>query len=106
MKIDFLDELAALGFTPKVPREVLQELKDLKDKSRMPTRMVIDQLFLLLEKRNIKKIGLGSGAVDLQLIKHGKKGIFIATTDAGIRRTVPNRVIISSTDKKIVVERS
>jgi rRNA-processing protein FCF1 len=106
LKIDFLNQLSEMGFTVKVPREVLQELKDLRVDSKMDTRAAIDQIFELIEKRKVKKLGLGAGAVDAQLIKLGKAGAYIATMDAALRRVVPNKVILSTTTKQITVERS
>lgn len=105
-KIDFLDELKNLGFVPKVPREVLQELKEAKTRSQFHNRVLIDQLFEILEKRGVKKIGFGSGKVDEEFIKYGKQGVYIATMDSGIRRLVPNKIILSLANKKLSVERS
>lgn len=104
--IDFFSQLEEKGFTVTIPREVLQELKDVKLKSKSDNRRAIDSLFELIEKRKVKKVGIGSGKVDLQLIKLGKNGKYIATMDSAIRRSVPNRVVISSATKKISVERS
>jgi rRNA-processing protein FCF1 len=105
-KIDFLDQLAELGFTPKIPREVIQELKDLHEKARFENRVALGQLLELIEKRKVKKVGFGPGKVDENLIKFGKQGIYVATTDSGIRRLVPNKIILSVASKKISVERS
>jgi rRNA-processing protein FCF1 len=105
-KIDFLDQLAELGFTPKIPREVIQELKDLHENSRFENRAALGQLLELIEKRNIKKMSFGAGKVDEQLIKFGKQGIYIATMDSGIRRLVPNKIILSVATKKVSVDRS
>ena len=51
--IDFVAELAAMGFRIAVPREVMQELKDFKTKkTSRETRMIAD---LALEILNSKK---------------------------------------------------
>jgi rRNA-processing protein FCF1 len=105
-KIDFLDQLSVLGFTPKIPREIIQEMKDLHQKSRFENRAVLGQLIELIEKRGIKKMSFGTGKVDEQLIKLGKQGIYIATMDSGVRRLVPNKIILSVATKQISVERS
>lgn len=104
-KIDFLDELEKLGFKVLLPREVLQELKDLKNESYHPDRVAIDVALELFEKRKVKKITLGKKPVDLGLIEMGKKGVYIATLDNAIRRSVPNKVIISEQKNNVVVER-
>lgn len=105
-KIDFLDQLEQMGFVPKVPREVLQELKDLHGRSKFANRAILDQLFELIEKRGVKKLGLGVGKVDEQLLKLGKKGIYIATTDSTLGRMIPNRVTLSVSKKQVSVERA
>ncbi|HVY01506.1 MAG TPA: hypothetical protein VHA12_01950 [Candidatus Nanoarchaeia archaeon] len=105
-KIDFLDQLSELGFTPKVPREVIQELRDLYESSRFENRAALSALLELIEKRKVKKVGFGPGKVDEAFIKMGKQGIYIATMDSGIRRLVPNKIILSVANKKISVDRS
>lgn len=103
--IDFLSQLEEQGFKIKIPREVLQELKDAKLKLKPNDRLSLNILFELLEKRKIKKLGLGQGRIDLQLIKLGREGAYIATMDNAIRRSVKNSIIISNNSKQIVVER-
>ena len=50
-RIDFLAQLAEQGFTPVVPREVLQEMKDLRVSNRVShdDRAAIDIAFELPE---------------------------------------------------------
>jgi len=105
-KIDFLEELEKLGFKVLLPREVLQELKDLKMESYHPDRVAIDIALELFEKRKVKKITLGKKPVDLGLIEIGKKGAYIATLDNAIRRSVPNKIIISEQKNNVAIERS
>jgi rRNA-processing protein FCF1 len=106
-RIDFLDKLKEMGFTPKVPREVLQEMKDLRNSDRVKReeKVMIDVAIELLSKKDVKKIPFGTGKVDDKLIQMGKKGTFIATLDREIKRSVPNRVVISSAKNDLVVER-
>lgn len=106
-RIDFLEELKNLGFKTVVPKEVLQELKDLKkgSKTSHEERAMIDVAFQLFERAKIKKTNLGKGKVDDALIRKGREGIFIATLDREVKSKVPNRVIILGDKKKLGVER-
>jgi hypothetical protein len=76
-----LNQLEEQGFTPVVPREVFQEMKDLRLSSRSSRedRIAIDVALEMLEKKKVKKTTLGEGKVDEFLIKKGQEGIFIAT---------------------------
>jgi rRNA-processing protein FCF1 len=106
-KIDFLEELRNLGFTPILPREVVEELKDLKTdkKASRDERTAVDVAFEMLDNGNLKKIKLGGKTVDEGLIKKGNDGAYIATLDKVIKREVPNRVVISNAQNGLCVER-
>ena len=105
-RIDFLSQLQEQGFNPIVPREVLQEMKDLRIRNGTShdDRMAIDVAFDLLEKGKVKKTSLGTGKVDDWLIKRGQEGIFIATLDTGIKKRVPKRVVIFKAQNRVGVE--
>lgn len=105
-RIDFLTQLGEQGFTPVVPREVLQEMKDLRVSSRVSheERVAIDVALELLEKGKVKKTSMGQGRVDDWLIKRGQEGIFIATLDTGIKKRVPKRVVIFKAQGRVGVE--
>lgn len=104
-KIDFISQLQELGFKATIPREVLQELKDLRLKVKRDDRVAIDFTLGVLQEKAIKKVGFGSGKVDEQLIKMGREGFYIATLDNAIKRAVPNRIVISNAQNKVMVER-
>lgn len=106
-KIDFISELEKLGFKVLVPMEMLQEMKDLKKngKTSRQERVAIDLAQELLNEKGIKKITFGQGRLDVFLIERGKKGDYIATLDSGIKRMVPNRVVINSAKNGLMVER-
>ena len=106
-RIDFVEELKLLGFVPVLPREVLQELKDLRKTSKTShaERAAIDVAFEIIEKEKVKKTKIGGINVDDALIAKGKQGICIATLDAGIKNKVPNLIVISSAKNSLVVER-
>ena len=107
-KIDFIGRLRGEGFSVKVPREVMQELKDLRLKpgSHKERANINMALKMIEENKEIKKVGFGQGTVDEGLIKMGKKGVYIATLDAAVKRIVPNKIVISDAKNDIVVERS
>lgn len=103
--IDFISQLEEQGFRIKVPREVLQELKDLRLKVPHEERMAIDLAFKMIEGNKVKKIKLAKENIDLGLIDKGKRGYYIATLDSSIKRNVPNRVVIFNAQKKVGVDR-
>ena len=107
-RIDFLDELNSMGFKVRVPREVLQEMKDLRKESKVSheERTAIDIAFDLLNGKKMKKIKVGGKNVDDGLIKKGQAGAYIATLDREIKRNVQNRIVILSAQNKLGVERS
>lgn len=104
-KIDFISDLENQGFKVFLPREVYQELKDLRLKVNQEDRMAVEIALKLFESKKTKKISLGNMSVDKGLIDKGKKGYYIATLDAAIKRSVKNRVFISSAKNAIIVER-
>lgn len=105
-RIDFLDELSNLGFKPVLPREVMQEMKDLRAKKiSREEREAIDIAFEMFEKTKIKKMSVGGRFADDGLIAHGKKGIYIATLDREIKNKVPNKILIESGKDSLKVVR-
>lgn len=103
--ISFLDELEAQGFKPMLAHEVFEELKDLRQTATLSDRVALDLAFALFEKRKVHKMTLGHHKVDEGLIIKGKKGAYIATLDAGIRRVVPNSIGISNAQNTIEITR-
>ena len=105
-KIDFISELEGKGFKILLPREVFQELKDLKNKVSPTDKAAIEIAIKMFESREIKKTTLGNKSVDLGLIEKGRNGAYIATLDAAIKREVKNKVFINSATNNIMIERS
>src|SRR3989344_3759086 len=86
-KIDFVAELESMGFKTFLPREVFQELKDLKkDKMSREDKGAIELALKLFSLKKVKKMTLGHNIVDDALIEKGKKGFYIATLDNLIKR--------------------
>lgn len=103
-QIPFLEQLREKGFTPMVPKEVLEEMKDLRFKVPHDQRVVIDLGFVLLEQHKVKKVTLGGRTVDEGLIVKGKQGTYIATLDGKIRKMIPKRIGLSTARKSVMVE--
>lgn len=105
-RIDFVEELQAKGFEPIVPREVMQEMKDLlkKDKTSHENRIAINVALEMIERRSLKKMSLGTGKVDDWLIKKGNDGYHIATLDSEIKKQIPLKVVIFSSTNSLGVE--
>jgi rRNA-processing protein FCF1 len=104
-KIDFVSALEEMGFKVLLPKEVFQELKDLRLKVRASDRAAIDMAFDIFNTIKIKKTSLGNNSVDRGLISIGKKGAYIATLDSGIKREVPNKIVIRESQNSIEIER-
>ncbi|MBS3089579.1 hypothetical protein J4461_01720 [Candidatus Pacearchaeota archaeon] len=105
-KIDIAESLGDLGFTPVIPREVMQELKDLKLKSSRTDKVFISLALEKFSSPDFKKAKVGGRTVDEGLISKGKRGIYIATLDSGIKRMVPNKIIIIDASNGLSVERA
>lgn len=107
-KIDFLSQLKEIGFKAVIPKKVIQELKDLRlsSKTSREERVAIDVAMEIISSKEIKKMTMGIGKVDDMLIKKGKEGVYIATLDNEIKRQVPNKIVIFSSQKRIGIERS
>lgn len=105
-KIDFVSQLESMGFKVLLPREVFQELKDLKLKSSQSDRVAIAVAMKIFDSMKVKKTTLGNRSVDLGLIEKGRNGAYIATLDMAIKRMVPNRVIISNAQNSLLIERN
>jgi rRNA-processing protein FCF1 len=105
-RIDFLEQLVDQGFNPVVPKEVIQEMKDLivKNKTSHEDRLAIRVALELIEKRKVRKTSLGRGKVDDSLVLKGKEGVFIATLDSAIKKKIPKKVVIFKAKGTVGVE--
>ncbi|MEI6731993.1 MAG: hypothetical protein WCK90_04930 [archaeon] len=104
-KIDFMDSLAQLGFRIILPREVFQELRDLRTEVSREDRIAIDLALLMIETKGVKKMKLGGKTVDDGLITRGRQGAYIATLDNGIKKMIPNKVGISASKNDLEIFR-
>ena len=104
-KIDFISQLKEKGFTIRVPREVLQELKDLQYESSLShqDREIIKEIPMLferlLEKNEIKHITFGKGKIEHWFIKKAHEGYYIATTNADIKHHIPRKIVILKSNR-------
>lgn len=104
-RIDFLSQLEEQGFTILIPREVLQEMKDIRYKVSHDKRIAIDVAIKIFEDKRVKHISLGSRSVDDGLIKAGKEGHYIATLDRAIKREIPNGVVLFKSKSSVGIEK-
>lgn len=104
-KIDFISELENQGFKILLPKEVMQELKDLKKDLGHESRVAIDLAFQLFDKKDVKRTTIGNRSVDSGLIELGKQGKYIATLDAAIKRMVPNSISINNSSNSLLIQR-
>lgn len=104
--IDFVNQLKDQGFVAVVPREVLQEMKDLRisNRSSREDRLAIDVALEMIEKNKVKKTTLGEGKIDDFLIKKGQEGSFIATLDNGIKKKIMKKIVIFKAQNRVGVE--
>lgn len=107
-RIQFVEELEGMGFKVRVPKSVLQEMKDLKheDKTSRAERQAIDVAFALLDEKKVRKTRVGGRYADEGLIQKGKDGAYIATLDRAIKNQVPNKIVIDSATKSLKIERN
>lgn len=104
-KIDFLSDLKGMGFRVLVPKEVVDELKDLRYKGRREDRLAVEIALKLIETSKVEKMSIGKDSVDKGLIRMGKNGAYIASLDREIKRNSQNRVVIIEAANKIEIER-
>ena len=104
--IDFIAELEGMGFKVLLPKEVFEEIKDLRLNSDRNTKVACEVALEMLKKRKVREISLGKKPVDLGLIEMGKRGAYIATLDTVIKRQIPNKVVIAEHSNNLLVERS
>lgn len=102
-RIDFMTQLELQGFKVKIPHEVMDELKDLRTSNRVSheDRIAIDVALQMFSRKEINKMKLGHGKVDDSLISLGKAGAYIATLDNGIKRQIPNKIVIFDAQKSV-----
>jgi len=105
--IDFISQLEARGFKIKIPKEVIDELKDLRIRKGQShdEKIAIEVVLEMISRKKIRKMSLGKGKVDDGLIKKGKEGVYIATLDKEVKRQVPNRIVILNAKNEVGVER-
>ncbi len=94
--IDFITQLEKKGFKIRVPREVIQELKDIKydQKASHQDRELVKKALEMLRKNKVKGITLGKGKIEHWFIRKGNEGYYIATRNAKIKHHVPKKIAI------------
>ncbi|MEM3074762.1 MAG: hypothetical protein QW727_02365 [Candidatus Pacearchaeota archaeon] len=102
-KIDFISQLKEKGFKIRIPREVIQELKDRRNKSfaSREERLMIDEAIKILEREGIKRIDIGKQKIADWFVHKGKDGYYIATTNSYIKHRVPKIIEIIESHGKV-----
>ena len=96
--INLVEQLESKGFKIAVPREVLQELRNLHHNvktARDEKKEIIKVLNILDDHRRFKRISAGQGRLSDWLMKKDNEGYFIATADSSIKHKIKNRVMIN-----------
>jgi rRNA-processing protein FCF1 len=97
-KINFFDELQFMGLQILIPEQVINELKKLSlPHSGLTTKF--------LQKNKFKKIDIGRGHVDNQIISYAEQNpkIIVATLDREIKNKIKNKKLVIRGKKKLEV---
>jgi len=94
-KIDFFEELEAMGIKILIPEKVIKELKGLESKIALK----------IIDMNKFKKIELKEKEVDAGIINYGKKhpDLIIATLDEEIKKKTKNRKLVVRQQKKLEI---
>jgi len=97
-KIDFFEEIPLMGMQIVIPKQVINELKNLKNSNSVLA-------LKLLEKNKFKEVDIGKGHVDKKLIKFAKENsdAVVATLDREIKKKVKNQKLVIRSKKKLEV---
>ncbi len=97
-KIDFFEEIFLMGIKIIIPKQVISEIKNLKDKnSELSLR--------ILQENKFEEIDLGKGEVDKRIIKFAKENpnVIVATLDREIKKKIRNKKLIIRGKKKLEI---
>lgn len=99
LKIDdsFIDKLEDKGYNIRIPKAVIEELKDIsKDfKSNHDDKIISKKaLEIFSDNKRFKRIDLGHGVFEESLIKKDSEGYFIGTMDKVVNRKITNKLIL------------
>jgi len=107
-KIDFFNEIELMGMGIIIPKEVIEEIKKIKNstkKLKYRDEAVIS--LNLLEIKKFKTAILNEKIVDKGIVKFAKQNpdAVIATLDRGIKSRIPNKKLIIRGKKKLEITR-
>jgi len=99
-RIDFISQLKDKGFSIAVPKESIQELKDIK---RSPLqskeeKVMVNEVMDIIKREKIEKKSAGQGKMSDWLLKQSNDGFYIGTQDSVLRRKAPNVVVINESN--------
>ncbi len=106
-KIDFFKEIYEIGAEIIIPKQVLQELKNISDdKNQNKISRANAQLALkIIEKNKYTPLLFEGGYVDKEIIKYSKEHpkIIIATLDKDLQKNIKSRKMIIRGRKRLEV---
>ncbi len=106
-KLDFFEELLMKGHAVLIPKEVVEEIKRLRDSSKaMKFREQADFALKLLEVNDYEEISAPGRYVDVGLKKyldeHPK--VILGTMDKDLKKSVKNRKMVVRNKKKLELQ--
>ena len=105
-KVDFLEGITFLGFTPVLPKQVIWELENITEsKKKLKFKDEARLALKILNKAKIKMIDIENNYVDQGIIDYAKenKGDIIATMDKALKQNIQNQKLIIRGKKKLEV---
>jgi rRNA-processing protein FCF1 len=105
-KIDIIEGITFLGFTPVIPIQVINELKRIvESKKKLKFKDDAKLALKILSQNNIKKIDIKNNYVDNGIINFAKqnKSAIIATMDKELKSKIPNQKLVIRAKKRLEV---
>ena len=105
-KIDFLDEIQFMGMEILIPEEVLKEIEKIRDSGKkLHFRENALLTLKILDKKEFKKIKLGTQDVDKGLVNFAEKNkdVIIATLDREIKKKIKKSKLVIRGKKKLEI---
>ena len=100
-KIDFFEDTKLMGIRIIIPKQILNELKILEQRSNSNARIALK----LLKEEDFREIDLQDSKTDRAIIKFAKKNpsVIIATLDKEIQDKTKNKKLIIRGKKKLEI---
>jgi len=105
-KIDFFEWFKLNGFCVIIPREIINELKMLRDRKKNLLALEAKFAFKILKKNKFKVIDLEGDNADKLIVKYAKQhpDIIIATLDKEIKDKIKNKIVTIRQGKMLEIQ--